>query len=89
MNKVRFWAFVYRLTGFTHRCIVEDELDFITDNLNKFYCKYQKKPQDYRADISFKDYVSIEIGMRQVGLKLYRKWKMPLRCRIKRWLKND
>ena len=72
---LKFWCWVYRVTGYASSHIKIDELNYIQDNLQDFYNEYESNKEIYEEDeISFETFVSLQIGMRQIDLKLYRRW---------------
>lgn len=74
--RMKFWSWIYRVTGYTSKYIVEEELDFIHDNLNVLLSEYLENIGVHEEDeIDFQTFVCLKVGMRQLEFRLYRPWK--------------
>jgi len=65
---LRFWAFIYRLTGYYSNYARLKEYQYLKANFNKI-----KKIVD-KEDLSLKNAISIHIGLWQAHNGFYRSW---------------
>lgn len=68
----KFWAWVYRKTGYMSKHIIELEYDYVMDNLEDFIEDYNNS--SWSEDTELRDYIGLQIGLWQCNLKLYRPW---------------
>lgn len=71
MKMIKFWAFIYRLTGWYSPYAHIAEYGFVRQNLQEFLDTYLND----EMDMSFKTIVDLNIGYWQAKHGFYRKYK--------------
>ena len=80
---LKFWAWVYRLTGYMSKYAKVKEYEFIKAII--FNNKIDKVYDDPNNDLDYGDLVGIEIGMWEYTHGFYREsWK----SKVRRWKRN-
>ena len=67
---IKFWAWIYRLTGWYSPFAELAEYRYIKTKMDKIEERYENW-----GDISIDDAMGLEIGMWQAKHKFYRRWK--------------